>query len=218
MTVSEQHGGTWKPVPGAAGYEACDTGGLIRSVDRTISGRFYPGRVLTPKRTGTSAYWQVKYTDDTGRQRTRPVHVLVLEAHVGLCPEGMQACHWDDDNDYNDLSNLRWDTDEANREDRQENHPPKLKPLKPCVVCGGEFAGNGRRCHPCVVKIAKEAARLLRRGVRLKAAAEQLVYPVSADGVDGIHALARRYGGYGLSPSRRVRAWLAALVQPGDAQ
>ena len=214
MTVSEQHAGTWNPVPGAAHYEACDTGGLIRSVDRTISGRFYPGRVLTPKRTGTSAYWQVKYTDDTGRQRTRPVHVLVLEAHRGLAPPGTEGCHEDDDQDNNNLVNLQWKPPEANRLDRLENTPPKPRPVKECTRCGAAFAGNGRRCHPCVEDIGVTAARLLRAGVTLERAAAQLEYP----SLDGLHTLARRYGGYGQSWSRRVRGRLAARLAGGDAR
>src|SRR6266480_594638 len=97
MTDSDVQAGTWKPVPGAGYYEACDVGGGFRSVDRTINGRLYPGKALTPKISGTSPYWQVKYTDDEGKVRTRPLHAVILEAHVGLCPPGMEGCHDDDD-------------------------------------------------------------------------------------------------------------------------
>jgi len=213
VTDSETQLGTWKPVPGAGYYEACDIGGAVRSVDRTISGRFYPGRVLTPKISGTSPYWQVKYTDDTGKARTRPVHVLVLEAHRGLCPAGMEGCHDDDDLNNNDLSNLAWKPPPANRVDRQLNSPAAPKPPKACVRCGDEFEGNGRRCHPCVVAIGQEGARLLRSGVPPSRAAALLEYP----SVDGLHTLAVKYGGYGQSRWRRVRKRLGERIAGGDA-
>ena len=47
------------------------------------------------------------------------VHQLVLETFVGPCPTGCQACHSPDDYTTNNvLSNLRWDTPNANQADR----------------------------------------------------------------------------------------------------
>lgn len=51
----------------------------------------------------------------------RMVHHLVLEAFIGRCPEGMYACHNNDIKTDNCLSNLRWDTPEANWGDRFRN-------------------------------------------------------------------------------------------------
>lgn len=50
------------------------------------------------------------------------VHVLVLEAFVGPCPPGLEACHWNDVSDDNRLENLRWDNSEGNWDDRVRNH------------------------------------------------------------------------------------------------
>jgi hypothetical protein len=50
--------------------------------------------------------------------RNRPVHQLVLEAFVGPRPSGMEGCHFDGHSRNNRLMNLRWDTPEANRQDR----------------------------------------------------------------------------------------------------
>jgi hypothetical protein len=220
MTASDVQTEVWKPIPGASYYEASDRG-RVRSINRTINGRAIKGAGLTPKRTGTSPYWEVKLTDDTGRQRTRPVHQLVLEAHVGLCPPGQEGCHGDDNKDHNDAANLRWDWPPANDADRRRNHPPpppREKPEKTCIVCGAKFRGrNSPRCHLCVVAIGVLAARLLESGVRLKAAAEQVGYPVTVDGLDGLLMLAQRHGGYGLTWSRRVRARLSAWLAGGDA-
>lgn len=214
MTESNGQAGTWKPLPGAGYYEACDVGGLVRSVDRTINGRFYRGTVLTAKKSGTSRYPQVKYTGDDGKQYTVPVGVCVLRAHKGMPKPGQECCHDDDNPDHNDLANLRWDYPPSNVWDRQENAPKPPKPPKECVRCGDEFTGTGRRCHACVVAIGTEAARLLRSGVTLDRAAARLEYP----SVDGLHTLAVKYGGYGQSRSRRVRKRLGAWLAGGDAQ
>jgi hypothetical protein len=117
----------WAPVPGARHLVACDHGGLILAHARRINGRREPGGLLTPAKTGKSRYWQVKYTDDEGRPRKRPVGVVVLEAHVGPRPQytddkgvrrWMECCHNDGDLNNNDRGNLRWDTHAANRADR----------------------------------------------------------------------------------------------------
>lgn len=46
------------------------------------------------------------------------IHCLVLEAFIGFCPKGMQACHKDNNRANNNLSNLRWDTPQNNHLDR----------------------------------------------------------------------------------------------------
>lgn len=47
------------------------------------------------------------------------VHRLVLEAFVGLAPEGMEACHFpNDDKTDNRLANLRWGTRVDNMQDK----------------------------------------------------------------------------------------------------
>ncbi len=46
------------------------------------------------------------------------IHRLVLEAFVGPCPPGMEACHFPDrDPANNRLENLRWDTHAENMKD-----------------------------------------------------------------------------------------------------
>ena len=52
-----------------------------------------------------------------GKQVQKRVNRLVLEAWVGPCPEGMEACHNDGNRRNNALSNLRWDTHAANMRD-----------------------------------------------------------------------------------------------------
>lgn len=43
--------------------------------------------------TNTSGYWQVNLDVD-GRNCSRVVHQLVLEAFVGPMPEGQEGCHY----------------------------------------------------------------------------------------------------------------------------
>lgn len=53
-----------------------------------------------------------------GVKHHRRVCRLVLEAFVGPCPDGMEACHDPDPNPANNtLSNLRWDTPAGNAAD-----------------------------------------------------------------------------------------------------
>ncbi len=47
----------------------------------------------------------------------RYVHRLVLEAFIGPCPEGSEACHYDGNKSNNVLTNLRWDTRQGNMAD-----------------------------------------------------------------------------------------------------
>lgn len=49
------------------------------------------------------------------------VHRLVLEAFVGPCPEGMQACHNNGNKLDNRPENLRWDTGSNNCQDRRRH-------------------------------------------------------------------------------------------------
>jgi len=56
----------------------------------------------------------------SGKQFSKLVHRLVLEAFVGPCPDGMQACHDPDPDPANcRLDNLRWGTPQENGEDRR---------------------------------------------------------------------------------------------------
>ncbi len=49
------------------------------------------------------------------------VHRLVLEAFVGLRPDGLECCHEDGDKTNNRLGNLRWDTKLANAADKKRH-------------------------------------------------------------------------------------------------
>ena len=67
-----------------------------------------------------TGYATIRFYVD-GKRKDIPIHKLVLNAFVGPCPEGMEACHHDDDSFNNALSNLRWDTHKANAYDSIRN-------------------------------------------------------------------------------------------------
>lgn len=54
-------------------------------------------------------------------EETHKIHHLVLRAFVGPCPDGMMACHYDDDQLNNNVKNLRWGTNRDNVDDKIRN-------------------------------------------------------------------------------------------------
>jgi len=83
------------------------------------------------------------------------VHRLVLEAFLGPCPEGMQACHNNGVRANNFAKNLRWDTPKNNQADRIKHGTAiyscgenvKVSKLKACEVT------EIRRLRNCGIKI-----------------------------------------------------------------
>lgn len=110
----------WRPVVGYEGfYEVSDLGRVRRvagqlptrnpAVKRNCKSRF-----KTPSRNQIDGHYRVNLSVGN-KKRKFGVHRLVLEAFVGPCPDGMEACHFPDrDPANNALSNLRWDTHQAN--------------------------------------------------------------------------------------------------------
>jgi hypothetical protein len=67
-----------------------------------------------------SAYGYRRFclTHESGVQKVCHLHRLVLQAFVGPCPEGMEACHAPDPNKLNcRIENLRWATRAENLAD-----------------------------------------------------------------------------------------------------
>jgi HNH endonuclease len=87
-------------------------------------------RKLVAKGRREYARWMVML----GRGRPKYVHHLVLEAFVGPCPPGHEACHINGDSLDCALSNLKWGTREENmthmrqhgRKKGERHHRPSL--------------------------------------------------------------------------------------------
>lgn len=115
----EQANEIWKPIPDREGYEA-SSHGRVRSVDRVVQtstgARRYKGQLLRPYRQPRGYVMAL-----LGVKNCHYVHRLVLEAFVGPCPEGMEACHNNGDRGDNRVSNLRWGTAVDNAADRDRH-------------------------------------------------------------------------------------------------
>lgn len=122
----------WKPVVGYEGiYEVSDHGD-IRGVDRTdAAGRFRPSQPMTAVPHVSDGRLIVCLTK-RGRHSTRYVHQLVLEAHVGPRPAGMQGCHTNGRNTDNRVTNLRWDTQSGNQLDSVRHGTHALAARRDC--------------------------------------------------------------------------------------
>lgn len=126
-------GVTYREVVGSPGYAIGDDGGLWTCWRSTGHG---PGggshavisdrwRRLKPTPLKSGHLDASLYLN--GKRRHVYVHRLVLEAFVGPCPSGMEACHDPDPTPSNcRLSNLRWDTHKANGLDTAKHgHTPR---------------------------------------------------------------------------------------------
>lgn len=130
----------WRAIPSCEGYEASNLGNIRtnKPINRHAKSRAYRD-IKThpiPKPDGYLTFGPC----NNGVPRMALVHRLVLEAFVGYCPDGMEACHYDGNKQNNTIENLRWDTRKANTQDSfrlgahhfakfsGENHPTaKLK-------------------------------------------------------------------------------------------
>lgn len=113
----------WLPIPGYEGYYEVSDLGRVRSVDRTIPGRWGETRRrgrLTKLLLDKDGYHRVNL-NKLGVAKQVGVHQLVLQAFVGKCPVGEQALHGDGVRTHNVLGNLSWGTPRANCADRRRH-------------------------------------------------------------------------------------------------
>lgn len=150
----------WRPIPGWDEFYEVSGLGRVRTIERRAwcprgAGfwRTVPAKVLKPL--PARGYYRVALCRD-GRREWRLVHHLVLLAFVGPRPDGLEACHYDDDPANNNLGNLRWDTRSANHLDRTRNggNPNALKTHCPQghTLADAYINPNGsRKCRPCAI-------------------------------------------------------------------
>lgn len=133
----------WKSIPGYEMYDVSDRG-RIRSWHNGKYGRRKEGpRVLRLWLDG-SGYPQVRLSKN-GQGECFLVHVLVLLAFVGPCPDSRQCCHGDGDRTNNHLDNLRWDTCLANWQDALAHGTVRL----------GEAHGGAKLTEANVIEIRR---------------------------------------------------------------
>ena len=101
---------SWKPVAEHPNYDVSDIGRVRSRRRRSASGGILAQAVV-------SGYARVSLQKGYGRVHLL-VHRLVLEAHVGRCPKGLEAAHLNGNRLDNTLPNLCWVS-------RKENHSHK---------------------------------------------------------------------------------------------
>lgn len=126
---------TWLPIRGFETMYSVSHLGRVRSERRLRKGKagsptLVPEKILRSVK-NRDGHLRVALCDGATK-RTVFVHALVLEAHVALRPEGMQACHNNGDPSDNRVSNLRWGTPESNQRDR--------------IAHGTSCRGSGNAC------------------------------------------------------------------------
>jgi len=91
-------------------------------------------------------------------KKTFCVHRIVLEAFVGKCPIGMQACHYDDNPMNNRIENLRWDTWQNNVIDGLRNQ----------TAARGEKQRSAKLTNEEVLDICQKYAKGIMSGILAK--------------------------------------------------
>ena len=141
--MSEPNTERWLPVVGYEElYEVSDIGNVRRGQ-----------KMLKPVPQVRRRAARVVNLCRNGQQKTVLVHRLVLEAFVGPCPPGLEACHGNDVAWDNRLENLRWDTSSANHHDCVRNGKHHNANRTHCSKHGQEYhqpsSGGRRYCKKC---------------------------------------------------------------------
>lgn len=142
-------GERWLPVVGWEGLYSVSDDGRVRNTRR---GRLLSGR-------GHVHYPAVLLHGGGGKPTLKRVHRLVLEAFVGPCPNGMEACHIDGDRTNNRLTNLRWDTPRSNMDDKIRHGTTGRGPRNPQAKLTDASVREIRRLFTKGVKQAVLARR-----------------------------------------------------------
>lgn len=98
----------WRNIHGWDKYQVSNLGRV-----RSLKGC---GRILKQSPFG-KGYLRVCFSNGSGTQQCKAVHVLVMLAFVGPCPDEQQVLHWDGDKTNNRLTNLRYGTQSDNMRD-----------------------------------------------------------------------------------------------------
>lgn len=162
----------WRPIPGFDGY-------MASSLGRVRSHRIAAdGRLLTQHLNARTGYY-ITGPSVNGRQRSRPVHVLVTLAFHGPRPEGAVVRHLDGTRTNNVPENLRWGTRSENTQDmlRHGTGPKKWSMGRDACQRGHAFTLENTRvnekrqlwiCRQCDRELT--AARRARRRLEIAAA------------------------------------------------
>ena len=130
--LPETDGVEIRHVPGFLGYAISNDGRLWSC--RPYNKQKKETLVWRTLKASMGGYKLVRFRRN-GAYYTRTVPRLVAETFIGPCPADMEVCHNDGDKTNDTVSNLRWDTHQANIQDS---------------IRHGTFAGlkRGGEAHP----------------------------------------------------------------------
>lgn len=176
-------GEVWREVPG---YET-----LYEVSDSCRIRNCSTGKVLTPDVDATGRGRVYLYKDKV-RKRHYPYR-LMLEAFVGPCPAGKEACHRNDDPSDNRLENLYWGTRSENMVDLVTNGRAYQTTVTQCPK-GHEYTPgntrittttrNGRPSRICI-ECARASGRASERKRRERRLSSQTSHPVPGEDTAG---------------------------------
>ena len=107
----------WKVYPRNENYEISNMGRIRRAIDSLPCGNgtiaYKKGKVLKTYINRTGYVTQI-LSYSNRKNKTQPIHRLVLETFIGPCPKGHECNHKDGNKLNNKLINLEWITHSEN--------------------------------------------------------------------------------------------------------
>ena len=123
----------WLPVVGYEGLYEVSSLGRVRSLDRWVKRRkggfLQAGRVLKPG-LGNGYHFNVSLYKG-GKSTTYAVHSLVMLAHVGPRPDGLEIRHGIKGTQCNELTNLCFGTSAENKADMKRDGTHRVGEQRP---------------------------------------------------------------------------------------
>lgn len=169
----DQIGVRFAPIPGHDGYAASDDGFIwsLWAERRSRHGEVWHRLAI---RLDEKGYQRVSF-GPRGKRSSVRVHSLVLKAFRGEPEPGQEACHANGDRADNRLSNLRWDTHQANIADSiaagtfvyrrgELNGRAKLSPDDVAAIHRLRRAGQSQSSVAKRFGVTKTTIRLIEQG------------------------------------------------------
>lgn len=146
-------GEVWKDIDGYVGYYQVSSHGRVRSLPRTVNGRFYKGRVRSTKLNNKKQYPKISLYVN-GVSTYYKVHQLVARSFIPNPENKREVNHIDGNKLNNHIDNLEWVTSKENKE-----HNKKL---------GITRIGSRHQNSIINEEIALEIKKMLHQGVKQK--------------------------------------------------
>lgn len=152
----------YRDIPGFPGYRVGSDGGVWSSLNGKYGLRDWWTR-LSPgfDRRGSAVYLRVSLRD-RGRRKSVSilVHILVLLAFRGPCPDGLETRHLDGDGTNNRLDNLEYSTHQINVADRTRHGTEGIGGCNAAAIFGETDVREMRQAHEGGESITSIATRL----------------------------------------------------------